>query len=145
MKKITIGTLATAMLLGSAAFAFAQTTPTPTPAGAKLSCIQAAVDKRETAIGSAFDVFANGSPAVKGMKQAYADRAAALHAAYGITATADRKTAVEKAWTDFRTAKEAARKTFKSSRDRAWATFGTDRQACKAPRQEGAFTESDNL
>lgn len=124
MTKTLVPLLATVFLtLGGVALA--QTpTPSPSPSPA-LSCVKAAVDKRETAIQSAMDTFHNS------VKTALQNRKTALLAAWNITNTQQRKAAILKAWQTFRTEYKNAKKAFNDARKAAWTQFGADRKACK--------------
>ncbi len=107
----------------------------PKKATVDLACVQTAVDTREDAIGSAFTTFSTAESA------ALAARKSALHDAWGITSSKDRRVAREKAWTDFRTANRAAFSALRTARKSAWAAFATASKACHTPVVESASSE----
>lgn len=89
-----------------------------------IACMAAAVDKRETAILSGFDVFAAA------VKNALGARKDALKTAWGNTDAKARKDAINKAWKTYGTAASKARKDWKSAVHTAWEQFRKDRNAC---------------
>ena len=130
-KQIIIATISIGLLLGT--MALAETTGTVTPntttadMTAKIQCVGAAVDTRESAIDSAMTTF-NASTNL-----AYSARATALHQAYALTTAVSVRAAVKVAWTAFKTSMQTARKTWQSAKMSAWSTFKTAAKACRAP------------
>jgi hypothetical protein len=105
-----------------------------------LTCMQTAVQERETAVASAFDAFATD------MKAAYADRKAALNTAWGMTDAKERNTAIKAAWKEFRKDRVEARKDLGTAKKNAWREFRTTAKAeCKekVPKDEGESNDSD--
>lgn len=103
----------------------AQTTGNASKTG-DLTCVKAAVEKRETAIQTAFDSFSAA------IKSALGTRKSELSAAWTITDKNQRQTAIKAAWDKFKESKQSTSKSFKTARDVAWKQFTTDRKACKA-------------
>jgi hypothetical protein len=123
IKKLTIGFALILVLVGVAYPAFAETS-TSTDVGI---CMQKAVEKRDTAIISAYDTYSAG------LKTALTARMADLKSAWGMADKSARKTAIKDAWAKFKTTRAGLRQTLGSSRDASWITFRNDRVACKAP------------
>lgn len=89
-------------------------------------CVQNAVDKRETAIQTAFDAFSSF------INSALQTRKTELLAAWSITDRNERKTAINAVWNKFKKSKKTAVKTFNKTRLGAWTQFTADRKACGA-------------
>ena len=103
------------------------------------SCMQTAVNTRETAIASTFVEF-NTS-----ILTALTLRKTALNAAWGMTEMSDQKTALKKAWMDWKTAKKAASMKLKTDRKATWDTFKTTaKTSCKmeTPKEESLEKDS---
>src|SRR5437016_6324066 len=112
MKKLLISGAAIALLGAMTLPVFAETTATTTNGTTggtnttvpkkevkrevNLACVQAAVDKRETAIQGAFSTLSAS------VTRALTTRATALHAAWGLTVKADVKKGVNAAWSAYR-------------------------------------------
>jgi len=95
---------------------------------ANVSCVAAAVNVREQALGTGINAY---TQAVTG---AYSARASALQQAYSLTpGKGVISAAVKKAWSDFRSAMKAARNNWTSARNSAWSQFKASAKACKAP------------
>jgi len=90
-----------------------------------LTCVKAAVEKRETAIQNAFD---NYSTAVKSALQT---RKSELLSAWDIADRNQRRVAIKNAWNKFKEAKRIAAKNFNQARLSAWKQFTIDRKNCK--------------
>lgn len=91
-----------------------------------LTCMQTAIDTRETALISAFGDFKTS------MDEALSDRKTALHDAWGISDRADRNKAIKTAWSDWRKDKKETYAELKSDRKTAWTTFAkTAKSTCK--------------
>ena len=100
-----------------------------------LTCMQTAVDARETAVAAAFTGFNTD------VQAALTARKAALHDAWGITDKAARNTAVKAAWSAWKSASKAAHAKLRTARKTAWTTFQTTaKSTCKEtlPKEEGA-------
>ncbi len=89
-----------------------------------LVCVQNAVSKRDTAVGSAFDAYYTAE------KAALTSRTSALSSAWTITDRKARRTAIRTAWKNFQTASKSVQKTFRTAKKTAWDTFTTDRKVC---------------
>ncbi len=102
-----------------------RTSPKGTPSPANVACIATTVSVRESALGSAINIY---NSTVSG---AYSTRASALATAYTKSSTTDIHAAVKNAWAVFtRTTKEAS-KVWKTAQRNAWSTFKTAAKACK--------------
>ena len=97
-----------------------------------LICMQKAVEKRDTAVIAAFDVFSFS------IKSALQMRLEELKAAWSIENPAERKKAIKSAWEKYRTAVKSARQTFQGARKTVWKQFNVDRKACGAARSDDA-------
>ncbi len=126
MKKLLAYSALGLMVLGITSPALAQSTSTVIQAS-MLTCMQNAVEKRETSIISAVDTF-NGS-----ISKIHSVRKTALVDAWKIEDKTARNEARKSAWTTYRTDAKSAHSTMKSSRQTAWNTFKADRIACGAP------------
>jgi len=125
-KSLVISLIILGLLLGISFLVTAEdATSTPTKKTVDIVCVQKAIEKRESAVQTAFDV---ASDSIKSALQA---RKSALLAAWAITDNVQRKAAVKAAWAKFKQDRKAAQKTFKQTRDAAWKQFKTDRKACK--------------
>lgn len=91
------------------------------------ACVQSAIDKRDNAIITAFDVFHTT------VVSALQTRRDALKAAWGMADKAQRNAASKAAWSAYSTSLRAARKALVQSRHAAWNQFRTDRKTCNAP------------
>ena len=91
------------------------------------ACVQSAIDKRDTAVIAAFDVFHTT------VVSALQTRRDALKAAWGMADKAQRNAASKAAWSAYSTSLKAARKALVQSRHAAWNQFRTDRKTCNAP------------
>jgi hypothetical protein len=91
-----------------------------------IPCIQAAIEKRDTAIIAGLDTYA---PAVKTALQTRKDE---LKAGWALTEKNARKTALKNAWKKYRESVRTARRTFRDAKRNAWKQFSTDRKACNA-------------
>jgi hypothetical protein len=123
MKKIIF-----ALALFAPAFAFAQATTTDatttTSTSTPLNCMQLAVEKRETSLITAFDIYSAS------MKSALTSRMNLLKEAWGLS---DKKARNEKrlsAYKTFKTDTQNAHNTLRSTRTTTWKTYETDMKAC---------------
>lgn len=101
-------------------------TNTPITPAEVVTCIKAAIEKRDTAIKTSWDKYAAS------VSQAYANRKTALLAAWDMTPAQERRKALKAAWRAFKNARREARKLFNRERHDTWKTFGLERRACKA-------------
>ncbi len=90
-----------------------------------LMCVKTAVEKRETTIIEAFDVFSISIKSALGMRKTD------LSAGWSIADRTQRKSAIDTAWKKFKESHHINRKTLNASRVGAWKQFSTDRKACK--------------
>lgn len=90
------------------------------------SCMQAAVDKRDSAIIVAWDAYSVS------MKTALSTRKDALKAAWAKSAIAERRTALKAAWEAYRKATQTSRNALNKAKREAWNQFSKDRKACKS-------------
>ena len=127
MKKLLAYSALGLMVLGITSPVLAQSTSTTTSSSSMLTCMQSAVEKRETSIISAVDTF-HGS-----ISKIHNVRKTALVDAWKIEDKVSRNEARKTAWTTYRTDAKSAHSTMKSSRQSAWSTFKTDRISCGAP------------
>lgn len=129
--------LVTALAIGGALVAYAEdntsattnATTTPPILGSKkldLACMRSAIEKRETALVVALDVFASST------KAAWQVRKDALLTAWQIEKIRDRALAIAKAHKDFQRAKIAAKNAYNKTRVAVWRQFTTERKACGA-------------
>lgn len=104
-----------------------------------LTCMQTAVDTRETAIGTAFDTMHTS------VKAALAARKAALHDAWGMTDKVARNKAIKAAWKKWKTDNKGAHIKLRTERKVAWETFKkTVKNTCKEtlPKEEALEKDS---
>lgn len=102
-----------------------------TPNLAALQCVQIAVNKRETAVQSAWSAFSGV------ITSAFSARASALNAAWGQTDRKARRDGIRDAWKTFDKTQKESRKTLRSAQKDAWKTFKTDRKSCGVKGEEG--------
>ena len=114
----------TALALAAPAFAETNEGATSTMRTVNVACMQAAIEKRDSAIISAHNA-ANTS-----ITTALSARKDALKAAWGQTDRKTRRSALHDAWKAWMTTSKQARTTFKTARDGAWTTFASDRKTC---------------
>lgn len=105
------------------------TTPTPTVTtpSSVLSCIKTAVDKRETAIQAAFDVFSAS------IKSAFQTRKTELLSAWDISDKAQRQAAIRSAWNNFKKSHIQATQIYRKAKRATWKDFSIERRKCKGP------------
>lgn len=91
-----------------------------------LTCMQTAVDTRETAVGTAFDTLQAS------VKAQLATRKSSLHDAWGMTDNTARKTAIKSAWSKWKTDNRAVHTKLRTDRKNAWESFKTTvKNTCK--------------
>ncbi len=146
---IAIITLMFGFAVALPAYAHGDSTATSTPKAAmKLkkgkksvdaTCMQSAVDTRESALISAFSGFHDD------IEEGLNARKTALNSAWGLSAGNERGKALRDAWKAWKTAHKDAFKTFRDARKSAWDTFkGTVKSTCKEtlPAEETLTTDS---
>lgn len=145
-KQITIGLILVSLFAGMTAFAETNTeTTTKKPEKNKtervvnLTCMQTAVDTRETAIMKNQDDFAAA------IKTAMTARKTALHDAWGLSDKSARKEAIRKAWKTWKDAVKKAKADREKANKATWETFRTTaKTSCKEelPKEEAVKTET---
>lgn len=139
MKKLFFSFILISFVFAGVSIAFAQeqpaTTPTPTtpvitekkpaPQPFDPTCIQNAIEKRDTAIIVAFDKFSAA------IKSALGIRKDALKAAWAKPTAKERRAAVREVWNAYKKSTREAGAAAKTERRAAWNQFRTDRIACK--------------
>lgn len=126
MKKVITISILSLFALGVFTQAFAQTTK-PTSNATFLSCMQNAVEKRETSIIGAHNTFHASMSTILGARKT------ALVDAWKITDTGARNDARKQAWTSYRTDAKSAYGALKTNRHGAWGIYKQDRIVCGAP------------
>jgi hypothetical protein len=97
-----------------------------------LTCMQTAVDARESALTTAFGTFHDA------VDTALTARKTALHDAWGLTDKTARLAAIKSARETFKKSHESALKTLKKSRVTAWESFKTTaKKTCKETLPKG--------
>jgi peptidoglycan hydrolase-like protein with peptidoglycan-binding domain len=92
-----------------------------------IACMRTVVEKRESTLISAYDVY------VAKIKAARETKKTALLAAWNIQDAKERKTAIKQAWKTFQESSKTAWKEFLTSKKTGWTQFEQDRKNCKAP------------
>ena len=95
------------------------------------TCLAAAIDKREPALGAAYN--AENAAIVAALNA----RRSALHDAWLKPTFRERHDALRQAWKEWRAAAKKARQDFRKARHEAWKQFYADRKAC-APKDRGS-------
>ena len=147
VRKAVLASLCCALALSVAAPVFAQeATPTPAPNPSPSptvkpkpaydgACMQAAVDKRDTAIIAAFDKYAAS------VKSALETRRSALKDAWGKPTPKERRAAIKAAWAAYRKSVRGARQQLNKDKRAVWKQFRLDAKACR-PASADLGTES---
>jgi len=138
-KKYLIFSILVSFVLLSAGFtAFAeQTTSARMNKIVDISCAQSAVNKRETAVQSAFSAW-NSS-----ISSALQTRASELASAWQLTDKTQRQNAIRSAWEKFKTSKKVATETFRKAKQAAWKQYKTDLKNCKIAQPIGENEGAD--
>ncbi len=89
-----------------------------------ITCMAAAVGKREAAVSTAFGAKSSAVSA------AFSKRASDLAAAWAITTAKDRNAAIKAAWKAFNGSATTAHKAYRTANIAAWKAFRTDAKAC---------------
>lgn len=93
----------------------------------EISCVQAAVGARETALQADVTTFQTSWNA------ALATRATSLQAAWALTTKKERRDAIKAAWTAYKESFNTARKTFNTAVKADWKAFRVAVKACSLP------------
>ena len=117
MKRVSLSLAAVSMVAGPL-MVMAQTTTTPT------ACQQAAIEKRETTIGAAFDVYA---ATVKATRVSFKE---SQKSAWVITDKKQRRTALKASEKAFKTSVRSAEKFAKDAERAAKKLYKTESKAC---------------
>lgn len=123
-RKITIA-LTMAFVLALIAPAMAQDSGNATNVTVNVTCIQDAIEKRDSAIVPAFNAFSSS------VVTALETRKTELKAAWEKTNTAERRLALRDAWKKYKKAVTDARKQLRTAKKTAWQQFAQEAQACK--------------
>jgi hypothetical protein len=103
---------------------------------AVVTCMQTAVETRDTAILAAFDTYATT------VKSALTARKDALKAAWAITDRKERRTAIMTAWKNYKTAIKDARVALKTAKKTAWDAFKAASKVCKPTKTQDNSNQS---
>lgn len=98
---------------------------------AVLTCMQNAVDVRDTSLLTAFDTY------YASVKSALQARRAALMAAWAIQSKQERRAAITTAWNIYKTAWKNAQRALNTARNAAWHKFQDDKTACRPGSEAG--------
>jgi hypothetical protein len=101
------------------------------------TCIQNAVEKRETAVIAAYE------KRVAAIKTALEQRKTALKEAWTKPTLRERVQALNRAWKNFRDARWLAQKTYNAEIRSAWQTFNTEKRACHVTESTGESSATD--
>jgi hypothetical protein len=138
----TIASVAIALSIVAPAFAESDAASSSSSRPVKYdgACMSSAVDKRDTAVVTAFDTFSAS------LKTALTTRKDALKAGWSQTSTDARKSALKAAWQTFQQSQKSAREAFRKSKQAAWKQFKTDAKTCKAnTSEEGGSAETGDV
>lgn len=108
-------------------------------ANASSTCIQKAVDSRETTVATSWTKLATSVTTALSVRQK------ALFDAWGLSDGTSRTTAIKAAWETWKKSHRDAFRTLKTDRDTAWKTFRTTvKDECKIalPKEETAGTDA---
>ena len=125
-----IFTIAILILVATTSFAFAESRAqevrqNPTSSTSlNVSCIQNAVEKRDSAIISAHNTFSSS------ITNALTVRKDALKLAWAKPTRQERTPARKAAYDAFRTTQKSAHEALRSARKSSWSTFDTDMKVC---------------
>ena len=103
-----------------------------------VTCVQAAIETRDTSIIAAFDTYATAA------KAALTARKDALKLAWAIPTPTEMRAALKTAWYNYKTSLKVARKNLKTAKKDAWTKAKADRKACKAPAQIDSGSEGSD-
>lgn len=106
--------------LGVGAKAYAEKNLTP----AVISCMQDAVEKRDTSIISSVSTFSTS------VTSALTVRKDAIKASWNLSTKEERDSARKSAWENYKTSAVQAKQDLKTGKSKAWDQFRIDRKAC---------------
>lgn len=109
---------------------------TDAESAAVVTCMQTAVETRDTAIIAAFDTYTTT------VKAALTARKDALKAAWAVTNKKDRRTAIMTAWSTYKKALQDARAALKASKKTAWDAFKAASKVCKPTKTQDMTNQS---
>lgn len=109
---------------GGTAVGGAATAAIPVTPKVDIACVSSAVEKRETAIGAAYDGMASA------VKSALQTRKTDLLAVWKIENRDERRAALTSAWAKFTKNVRLAHSAWRKAREAAWQQFRTDRKQC---------------
>jgi len=104
-----------------------------------LVCAQAAVDTREQAILNSLSAFTTS------LQNAFSTRKTALHAAWAISDSGQRKAAIKSAWMTFKQSKQLAQRTFRNARRIAWTNFKTAARQCGTSITDESYKGNEEI
>ncbi len=141
MKKLLFSLIAISLMLGlGASLALAQDTPpvNPTPTSGtnpQAVCIQNVVEKRDTAIITAYTKYSSA------VLTALNTRKAELKTAWAITTKNERRKAIAAAWAKFKKTQAGARSAWAKEKNAAWKAFKTEAKGCKVTTSDDPTTQ----
>ena len=100
------------------------------PSTAKVTCVQNAIEKRDSAIIAGHNTF---NTSITG---ALTSRKDALKSAWALTDRSAMKTAKKTAWANFSTSQKSAHDSMRSVRKSSWNTFSSEMRACGVGHDE---------
>lgn len=103
------------------------------------ACVQTAVDAREQAVLSAVTAYTSS------LVSAFQQKKTALHNAWSITDTVQRKASVKSAWAAFTQSKKSAKKTYKDARQTAWSTFKKAAKLCNESMSDEVYKANEDF
>jgi len=139
IKKYLIFSILIFFILLSAGFAaFAEQATSAGPSKAvNISCVQPIVNKRETAVQSAFSAWSSS------INSSLQTRASELATAWLLTDKNQRQNAIRSAWEKFKTSKKVATEIFRKAKLAAWKQYKTDLKNCKVAQPIGENEGAD--
>jgi hypothetical protein len=105
-----------------------------------VSCIQTALEKRETALIAVIDKYASD------VKLLLTARLQALKSAWALTDKKARRAAIKKAWKDYNSGLVKARKGLRDGKNIAWKNYNADKKFCGkgVPAEDYTSASVDN-
>jgi len=103
-----------------------------------LTCMQNAVEKRDSAIITAWDKYSAS------VKSALETRKSALKSAWTITEKTERISAIKTAWNNYKSAIKTTRQTWMKERKATWQAWKTDAKTCKGNAEDKTTESVDN-
>lgn len=102
-----------------------------------VACMQAAIEKRDTAIVTSLTSFTSALTA------SLQTRKDALKAAWALTDATQRNNAIKAAWAAFNGTWKKGREALNTGKKTAWKTFRTDAKTCKQPEADSSGEQAD--